>query len=73
MPHQIGTIRRKAGQTWSANKKAFRFLDCLGDVVLEYARKFNKNCDFKDLKRQLKQRLSRKEMPILAHRQLPII
>lgn len=63
--------RVAAHRGWSANKKAFRLLDCLGDVALEYARKVNKNGDYKDLKRHLKQRFSRKEVPILARRQLP--
>jgi hypothetical protein len=38
---------------------------------LEYARRVNQNGDYKDLKRQLKQRFSRKEVPVLARRQLP--
>jgi hypothetical protein len=63
--------RVAAHRGWSSNKKAFRLLDCLGDVALEYARKVNQNGDFKELKRQLKQRFSRKEVPILARRQLP--
>lgn len=63
--------RVAAHRGWSANKKAFRLLDCLGDVALEYARRVNKNGDYKDLKRHLKQRFSRKEVPILARRQLP--
>lgn len=63
--------RVAAHRGWSANKKAFRLLECLGDVALEYARKVNKNGDYKDLKRHLKQRISRKELPILARRKLP--
>lgn len=63
--------RVAAHRRWSANKKAFRLLYCLGDVALEYALKANKHCDFKDLKRQLKQRFSRKKGPIIARRQLP--
>lgn len=52
-------------------QESFRLLDCLGDVALEYARKVNKNGYYKDLKRHLKQRFSRKEVPILDRRQLP--
>lgn len=45
--------RVAAHRRWSANKKTFRLLDCLGDVTLEYIRKVNKNGDYKDLKRRL--------------------
>jgi hypothetical protein len=55
---------------WSVHKKTFRLLDCLSDVALGYARRVNQNGDYKDLKRQLKQRFSRKEVPVLARRQL---
>lgn len=35
---------------WFVNKKVFCLLDCLGDVVLEYVWKVNKNGDYKDFK-----------------------
>jgi hypothetical protein len=63
--------RIAAHRGWSVHKKTFRLLDCLSDVALEYARRINQNGDYKDLKRQLKQRFSRKEVPVLARRQLP--
>ena len=63
--------RIAAHRGWPAHKKTFRLLDCLSDVALEYARRINQNGDYKDLKRQLKQRFSRKEVPVLARRQLP--
>lgn len=57
---------------WSANKKYFRLLDCLGRKgSLEYAWIVNINCDYKDQKGQLKQRFGRKEVPIIARSQLP--
>lgn len=55
-----------AHRRWSANKKAFRMLDCLGDVDLEYAWKVNKNGDYKDLQWHLKQGFSRKELQICS-------
>lgn len=45
--------RVAAHRKWSAHKKVFRLLNCLGDVALEYTRKVNKNGDYQDLKKHL--------------------
>lgn len=57
--------RVAAHKEWSANKKAFRLLDCLGNVALEYAQEVNKNGDYKDIKRHIQQIFSRRSCQFL--------
>ena len=55
---------------WNNRKKINRLLDCLREVALEYARKINKDDDYSELKKALKHRFSKKEMPTIVRRQL---
>lgn len=62
--YQFGRVAAHRG--WSANKKAVRLLDCLRNVALDYVRKVNKNGDYEDFKRHLKQKFGRKDFTPLT-------
>ena len=57
---------------WDDSKKLCRFLDCLSEVALEYARRSHIS-KYEDLRKYMKRRFSKKEEASAARRQLQYI
>ncbi|CAG2220004.1 unnamed protein product [Mytilus edulis] len=59
-------------RNWDDAKKTYRFLDCLSEVALEYARRSHIS-RYDDLRKYMKRRFSKKEEASAARRQLQYI
>ena len=57
---------------WEDKKKICRFLDCLSEVALEYARRAHTST-YAELRKYMKQRFSKKEEASAARRQLQFV
>lgn len=58
---------------WSNRRKIGRFIDCLKDTALEYARKVNKDDEYASLKIKLLRRFSKKLEPVTARHKLQYV
>ena len=68
----IYQFERTAGRNgWTGETKTCKLLDCLTDSALEYTRKaHNTSVEYNVLRADFKRRLSTKEAPVSARRQL---
>ena len=57
---------------WSERKTKERFLDCLNDKALDFAKELRRS-DFHDLSKKMTRRFSNKDAPVAARRQLQFI
>ena len=64
--------RTSSRRNWDNDKKLCRFLDCLSEVALEYARRSHPS-SYEELRKYMKRRFSKKEEASSARRQLQYV